>query len=114
VLILGLAYRGGVKEATLSSTLLLIQALEAKGAQTLVHDPLFSADEVEALGLQASALPPDGRVDAAILQAAHAEYANLDPALLDGCRVFLDGRRALDARRFEGAGMRYIAIGRGR
>jgi nucleotide sugar dehydrogenase len=114
VLVLGLAYRGGVKEATLSSTLLIVQALEARGAEALVHDPLFSADEIEALGLQPSALPPDGEIDAVILQASHKEYADLDVAGLKGCRVFLDGRRAFDRERVEAAGMRYLAVGLGR
>jgi nucleotide sugar dehydrogenase len=114
VLILGLAYRGGVKEATLSSTLLLVEALEARGAQVLVHDPLFSAGEIEVLGLEPSSMPPAGRIDAAILQAAHAEYAELGPLQLGGCRVFLDGRRAIDRSRLEQAGIRYLAIGLGR
>jgi len=113
VLILGLAYRGGVKEATLSSTLLVAQALRDRGARVLVHDPLFSPEEIAVYGLEASALPPATPVDAIVLQAAHPEYKTLDLTRFEGCRAFLDGRRAFDRARVEAAGMHYLAIGDG-
>lgn len=112
VLVLGLAYRGGVKEAELSSALLVAEALKHKGATVLVHDPLFTAAEIEALGLTASRLPPDGTVDAVVLQAGHSEYAALDFATLRDCRALLDGRGFFDAAKVEMAGLRYVAIGR--
>jgi nucleotide sugar dehydrogenase len=112
VLVLGLAYRGGVKEAELSSALLVAAELRHHGAKVLVHDPLFSDAEIEALGLTASPLPPSGAVDAVVLQAGHREYAGLDFAALRGCRALLDGRAFFDAARVEAAGLRYIAIGR--
>jgi nucleotide sugar dehydrogenase len=111
VLILGLAYRGGVKEATLSSTLLLAQELTRRGARVTVHDPLFDDAEIRGHGLEPSSLPPAGNVDAVVLQAAHPEYRDLDVAQLGGAKVFLDGRGSSDHSRFEAAGMRYIAIG---
>ena len=111
VLILGLAYRGGVKEAAFSSTHLLASELRLRGARVLVHDPLFSDAELTGFGLEASSLPPRAPVDAAILQAMHPEYAALDPASIRGCRVFLDGRGAFDRSRVESAGLRYLAIG---
>jgi nucleotide sugar dehydrogenase len=112
VLILGLAYRGGVKEAELSSALLAAEALRHHGAEVLVHDPLFSEAEMAALGLKATKLPPAGQVDAVVLQAGHAEYADLDFGTLKGCRALLDGRSFFDAARVETAGLRYVAIGR--
>ncbi|HEU0075384.1 MAG TPA: nucleotide sugar dehydrogenase [Dehalococcoidia bacterium] len=112
VLVLGLAYRGGVKEAELSSALLVAEALRHKGATVLVHDPLFAAREIAALGLTSSPLPPAGSVDAVILQAGHAEYAGLDFATLTGCRAVLDGRGFFEASKVEAAGLRYVAIGR--
>ena len=52
VLILGLAYRGGQKEASFSSALLLIRALRERGARALLNDPLFSDDEILAVGAE--------------------------------------------------------------
>jgi UDP-N-acetyl-D-mannosaminuronate dehydrogenase len=112
VLVLGLAYRGGVKEAELSSALLVAEALRHKGANVLVHDPLFTPDEIAALGLTASELPPRGEIDAVVLQAGHREYASLDFAALKGCRAVLDGRGFFEASKAEAAGLRYVAIGR--
>jgi nucleotide sugar dehydrogenase len=111
VLILGLAYRGGVKEATLSSTLLLAQELTQRGARVTVHDPLFSDAEIRAHGLEPGALPADAPLDAVVMQAAHPEYRDLDVSALGGAKVFLDGRGAGDRARFEDAGVRYLAIG---
>jgi nucleotide sugar dehydrogenase len=111
VLILGLAYRGGVKEATLSSTLLVVEALRSGGARPLVHDPLFTAAEIAGYGLEPASLPPEQPVDAVVLQALHAEYRDLDLASLAGCSVFLDGRGAFDRARVEAAGLRYLGIG---
>jgi nucleotide sugar dehydrogenase len=111
VLILGLAYRGGVKEAAFSSTHLLASELRLRGAHVLVHDPLFSDAEMAGFSLEASSLPPRAPVDAVILQAMHPEYAGLDTASIPGCRVFLDGRGAFDRARVEAAGLRYLAIG---
>jgi nucleotide sugar dehydrogenase len=114
VLILGLSYRGGVKEATLSSTHLLASSLRAAGARVLVHDPLFSAEEIRRHGYDPASLPLHAPLDAVVLQAAHPEYRDLDIATLKGCRVFLDGRGALDRGQVEAAGMRYLAIGSGK
>jgi nucleotide sugar dehydrogenase len=112
VLILGLAYRGGVKEATLSSALLLAQELRRRGATALVHDPLFSDAEIHDYGLEPSPLPPIRPIDAVVLQAAHAEYKGLDPMLLTGARVVLDGRAAANRDEIEAAGLTYLAIGK--
>jgi nucleotide sugar dehydrogenase len=113
VLILGLAYRGDVKEATLSSTLLLAQSLRAEGARVRVHDPLFSDDEIRERGLEPSRLPPESGVDAVVLQAMHSAYRDLAPSALGGARVFVDGRGAFERSKVEEAGMRYVAIGDG-
>lgn len=112
VLILGLAYRGGVKEAELSSALLAAEALKHQGARVLVHDPLYSAAEIEAIGLEPSPLPPKVAIDAVILQAGHEQYASLDFTTLKGCRAVLDGRGFFQASKVEAAGLRYVAIGR--
>jgi nucleotide sugar dehydrogenase len=111
VVILGLAYRPNVKEAAGSSTFALARELEARGARALVHDPLFSAREVEAVGLQPAQPFPPPKVDAVVIQALHDKYRDLDLAAFAGCRAVLDGRNALSRSEVEAKGMRYIGIG---
>lgn len=98
VLVLGAAYRGGVKETAVSGVFDTVDALAKRGAVPLVHDPLFSQDELRALGLE----PWDGDtpVDAVLVQADHKEYGELDSEAFPGVRVALDGRRILDPVRW--------------
>ena len=109
VLVLGAAYRGGVKETAFSGVFGTAAALEALGAKALVSDPLYSDDELAALGLT----PWDNEpIDAAIVQADHAEYAQLSAADLPGVRVVLDGRGILDADSLAATGITVEQIGR--
>ncbi|WP_372790944.1 nucleotide sugar dehydrogenase [Paraconexibacter sp.] len=109
VLILGVAYRGDVKETAFSGAFALRDALAAAGAHPVAADPLYDADELRALGFD----PWDGTaIDAAVLQADHASYAGLGPEDLAGARAVVDGRGILDAARFASAGVTLRAIGR--
>jgi nucleotide sugar dehydrogenase len=112
VLILGLAYRANVKEAANSSAFAVAHELALRGAEVLVHDPLFSAEEIEGLGLRPAGAIPPPHVDALVLQAAHDEYRKLDLQAFSGCVALLDGRNALSAEEVEAAGVRYVGIGR--
>jgi UDP-N-acetyl-D-mannosaminuronic acid dehydrogenase len=108
VLILGVAYRGGVKETAFSGAFALRDELARRGAQPLVADPLYDDDELRALGFT----PWDAAAIAgAIVQADHAAYRSLGPEDLAGARAVLDGRRILDADRFAGSGMRLRRLG---
>ena len=109
VLILGTAYRGGVKESAFSGAHALRRELEARGAAPVAADPLFSDEELRLDGFE----PWDGSaVDAAILQADHAEYARLTPAELPGAQAVVDGRWVLDPAPFAAAGVPLHRIGR--
>jgi nucleotide sugar dehydrogenase len=99
VLVLGAAYRGGVKETAFSGVFPLVAELEARGAKPYVSDPLYTPAELEKLGLPAHRGEP---VDAAVVQADHAEYATLTPDDLPGVGVLVDGRRITDAAGWEG------------
>ncbi len=112
VLVLGLAYRANVKEAAHSSALLLVEALRQRGARPIIHDPLYSDDEVRDLGLEPAGELPPPRIDALIVHAWHDVYRDLDLASFTGCRALLDGRNALDRTAVEAAGMQYLGIGR--
>ena len=109
VLILGVAYRGGVKETAFSGAFPLRDELAKRGATAVAADPLYDAAELPALGFE----PWDGEpLDGAILQADHAQYRTLTPADLAGARAVVDGRDALDPAPFAAAGVTLRRIGR--
>jgi nucleotide sugar dehydrogenase len=93
IAILGLAYRGGVKESAFSGAFGVAEALAASGASPLVHDPMYSDAEIEAVGMTPYHF--GDHCDAAIIQANHAEYRSLRSADLGGATVVLDGRQCL-------------------
>jgi UDP-N-acetyl-D-glucosamine dehydrogenase len=98
VLVLGVAYRGGVKETAFSGAHAVRDALTTAGAAVLAADPLFDGDELRAEGFE----PWDGRdVDGVVVQADHAAYRALAQADLPGARAIVDGRRVLDPARFD-------------
>ena len=51
IAILGLAYRGGVKEAAFSGAYALADALADAGAHPVVHDPMYNDEELTSNGL---------------------------------------------------------------
>ena len=105
VLVLGASYRGGVKETAFSGVFPTVDELRQRGATPYVSDPMYSADELVALGLPAWGGEALG---AAIVQADHAEYRSLTAADLPGVRVVVDGRRVTDPERL---GIRRVVIG---
>jgi nucleotide sugar dehydrogenase len=108
VVVLGASYRGGVKETAFSGVFPAVEALKARGAEVSVHDPLYTDEELQGLGFTPYTL--GAPVDAAVLQADHAEYAQLSPADLPGVKVLVDGRDRTDPAKW--AGVRRIVIGR--
>jgi nucleotide sugar dehydrogenase len=106
VLVLGAAYRGGVKETAFSGVFPTVEALRERGAVPYVSDPMYSPEELAAHGLPPHRGEP---VTAAVLQADHAEYRELAASDLPGVRVLVDGRRTTDPARWEG--VRRVVIG---
>lgn len=109
VVVLGASYRGKVKETAFSGVFPTVAALRAAGAEVLVHDPMFTDDELAGFGFAAYHVGEP--VDAAVVQADHPEYRDLGPADLPGVRALLDGRNATDPARWDG--VRRIVIGVG-
>jgi nucleotide sugar dehydrogenase len=109
VVVLGAAYRGGVKETAFSGIHATAAALEVRGAAVLVHDPLYSDGELSELGFTPYHLGESA--DAAMVQADHDEYHNLNPSDLPGIRAVLDGRNMLDESTW--AGVKIIRLGVG-
>ena len=94
VLVLGAAYRGGVKETAFSGVFATVEQLRGRGVTVFVSDPMYDATELEALGLPPHRGEP---VTAAVIQADHAEYRSLTPDDLPGVEVLVDGRRVTSA-----------------
>ena len=107
--VLGASYRGGVKETAFSGVFPTVDALKAEGATVTVHDPMYTDDELRALGFEPYRLGAE--VDLVILQADHAEYYDLSSEDVPGVRVVVDGRRVIDAVRFTDATV--IVVGKG-
>ncbi|MGJ7442414.1 nucleotide sugar dehydrogenase [Aquipuribacter sp. MA13-6] len=100
VAVLGASYRGGVKETAFSGVFDTVAALRGLGAVPLVHDPMYTDDELGRLGFAPYHLGEP--VDAAVVQADHAEYRTVGAEDLPGVRTLLDGRRTTDPARFDG------------
>lgn len=96
VAVLGAAYRGGVKETAFSGVFPLVDGLRARGAQVVVHDPLYTDEELARFGWQPFHLGE--AADAVIIQADHVEYRELTRARIPGVKAIIDGRRVMDSR----------------
>jgi nucleotide sugar dehydrogenase len=108
VLVLGAAYRGGVKETAFSGVFPTVAALHERGARPCVSDPLYTPDELADLGLRPHT---GGPVTAAVVQTDHACYRELSADRLPGLRVLVDGRRITDPGLW--AGVRRLVVGGG-
>jgi len=108
VVVLGVAYRGGVKETAFSGALALRDVLSERGAVVLGHDPMFTDEELLGLGFEPFRL--GGECDGLIVQADHDEYRRLSSADFPSVSAVFDGRRILDEANF--AGIEVVAFGR--
>ena len=106
IVVLGISYRGGVKESAFSGVFGTVTALKAQGAEVVVHDPMYTDEESTKLGFTPFALGES--VDAVILQADHAEYKSLTAKDFPGVKAIVDGRRALNPANFTGVDFRVI------
>ena len=107
--VLGAAYRGGVKETAFSGVFPTVDALTERGATVVVHDPLYTDEELGRFGF--TPYRSGQSVDLAILQADHAEYRDLTPADFPGIRLLVDGRNATSPDNW--AGVPRLVIGAG-
>jgi len=108
VVILGAAYRGEVKETAFSGAHDLVAELAARGARPLVHDPLFSDDELRAIGFDP--VNKDVVPIGSIVQADHEVYRDLTSLGIAVGEVVIDGRNWVSE---VPAGTRRVTIGRG-
>ena len=93
IAVLGLSYRGGVKEHAFSGAWELVSGIERRGGFAMVHDPMWEREELQELGFAPYALGE--ACDAVILQASHDAYRDLVQEDLGGAAVIADGRNFL-------------------
>lgn len=108
VVVLGAAYRGRVKETAFSGVFATVDALRSRAADVLVHDPMYSDEELLAFGWEPYQVGE--RVDVVIIQADHPEYADLSQEDFPEASVVVDGRRILQPERF--ADVAFSAVGK--
>jgi nucleotide sugar dehydrogenase len=94
VVVLGVAYRAGAKETAFSGVFPLATGLRTRGATPLVHDPLYTDEELVTLGFEPFHIGEP--VDAAVVHTGHPDYRTLSARDLPGVRVLVDGRRITD------------------
>lgn len=111
VVILGMAFRANVKEATFSMATLVVQELHRRNAIALVHDPLFTVPEMRAWGVEPVDLDAAEHIDAVIIHSYHEQYRTLDFRRFTACQVILDGRNCLPDEVIGTLPCRYIRIG---
>lgn len=95
VVVLGAAYRGGVKETAFSGVFATVEAARAAGATVLVHDPLYTDEELAGFGWTPYHVGEPA--DVVVVQADHADYRTLAATDIPGLRVLVDGRRVTSA-----------------
>jgi len=106
VAVLGLSFRGDVKESTLSPAWPVLSRLRAAGAKVVLHDPWYTPAEITAAGAE----PGEGDpvADGTIVLAKHTAFRELDfsragpvidgrpgswsPQTADGQRVYVIGQ----------------------
>lgn len=106
IAVLGISYRGGVKESAFSGVFPTVEALRAASATVLVHDPMYTNEEI--LGLGFTPYTIGDSVDGVILQADHSEYMEFSSKDFPGVKALVDGRRILKPENFEGISFRVI------
>lgn len=111
VAILGLAYRGGVKEHAFSGTFDLARGLKARGARAFVVDPMYSDLELQELDLEPLSDPK--LVDVVIVHTNHQVFLELSPASFPNCQYFYDGRNFARGS-FDNQDVPFVVLGQGR
>jgi nucleotide sugar dehydrogenase len=110
VVILGLSYRGGVKEHALSGTWDLVSEIQTRGGVPLVHDPMYGTDEIRGLGLMPFKL--NDPCDGLIIQANHIEYRDLVSENFPGALFMVDGRNCANQNLRAAFAFSVIGVGR--
>lgn len=112
VLVLGLTFRGGVREFMKAAAKPIIEELKEWGANVYAYDPLCTREDAERFG---AGWKEDFRgIDAIVITADHREFKELNLERLAGemrTKVIVDGRNVLDPEKARKYGFRYLKVG---
>jgi len=112
VLVLGIAFRGGVKETIKSTGLEIIEKFRPLAKSVGAYDPLYTKEETEKFGVKYSEDYRD--VDAVVIAADHREFAGYDWKTKSKevrTAVLVDTRQVVDPAEARAAGFVYRGIG---
>ncbi|ASJ10321.1 NDP-sugar dehydrogenase [Thermococcus sp. P6] len=113
VLVLGLTFRGGVREFMKAAAKPIIQELKEWGASVYAYDPLCTPEDAERFG--ATWKEDFKGVDVVVITADHREFKKLDLNRMSAemrSKVIVDGRNVLDPEEVEKLGFGYFRVGR--
>ena len=112
VLVLGLTFRGGVREFMKAAAKPIIQELKEWGARVYAYDPLCTKEDAERFG--AGWKENFEGVDAIVITADHREFKELDLERIGKemrTRIIVDGRNVIDPEKAKSAGFIYRRVG---
>lgn len=112
ILLLGIAFRHGVKEERFSPFFPVRDELTRRGAVIYGYDPLYTKEEVERLGVRHCS-KFEG-VNGVVILTDYEEFKTLDWESIrkKGCTVIVDGRNILDEEKMTALGFNYTGIGK--
>ena len=119
VVVLGITYRPNVKETRFSPSLDLVSILKKRGARVTSFDPLFTASEINAMGLvsEPTLRKAIEKADCVILTTAHDEFKKMGTielaAHMSKQGLIIDCTDVLDPTSVEKSGLVYRGPGRG-
>lgn len=109
--VLGLSYRGNVKEDRFSPTYDIIKILKGKKADVYINDPFYSREELEhKTGAGFIEIENLGSMDGIVVATDHDGFRNLDWS--GNVKFVFDGKAFLEPKSITSKGIKYLAIGR--
>jgi UDP-N-acetyl-D-mannosaminuronic acid dehydrogenase len=97
--VLGIAFRGGVKENRLSPGIALLRMLTGYG-RVLAHDPMYSQEEIRGMGFEPATFEEVLSCDCVALVTAHGEYSERARELTAVSPRLVDGRNLVPGARY--------------
>ncbi|ALV63880.1 UDP-N-acetyl-D-mannosaminuronic acid dehydrogenase [Thermococcus sp. 2319x1] len=113
ILVLGLTFRGGVREFTRSPAIPIIKELKEWGAKVYAYDPLCTPEDAERFGAEWKEDFKD--IDAIVIVTDHKEFRELDLreiARQVRSKVIVDGRNIINHKKAYQLGFVYLRVGK--